>query len=197
MFNISNDGEHYDPHLLFYDSTLKMYAASYFASQKVESIKNNTINGYLNEDRNRRKLSYRNDLPIKYHLNLEQIQEGNSEKKCQKVIEKIAIDSSTLVVRFCMRKSQNPYAGYDIHTDLGVDILDSNFFNEFTVFDTVSYPIIDLCFKYKKGIIFTNRMEYKNHFIMDEMIVVNKKVLDDFYNQLWIIIHKLYHVQPE
>ena len=40
-------------------------------------------------------------------------------------------------------------------------------------------------------------MEYKNHFIMDEMIVVNKKVLDDFYNQLWIIIHKLYHVQPE
>lgn len=182
MFNISYEMDRYDPHLLFFDSNLTLYAAVYFPSEKIESLKNNVITGYLNKDRAQRKSNYRNDLPPKYVLNLESGDNFHgSGYIINKVIERIKIDSNNTDTKICIKKSTDIYAGINFNNSS----LDSNSLKNFMLIDTLIYPISDIIFNYKENLISTRYINSNNSLICDRMIVLNKSVLDTFYSQLW------------
>ena len=63
IYNTSKNPEYHDPHIMFFDSYNNLYAACYFSSEKIDSIKRGIIYGVLNFERDRRKSRYRCDLP--------------------------------------------------------------------------------------------------------------------------------------
>ncbi len=179
LVNISDNPEKYDPHLLFYDSTLTLYSACYFVSEKIEKINMNVITAFLNEERSLRKKYYREDLPSKYKFDLI-VFEGGAGQQCNKIIQKSEMDSSVFSVDLYVKKSLGLYSGYrnDVFSD-------SVMKKEFFVNDTLSCLIRDLHFDYQKKMISVRNRDINNHLIWDEMLVGNVLVLDTIYSQIW------------
>jgi hypothetical protein len=180
MYNIStNEAEYYDPHLLFYDSSLKLYSASYFASELVDSLKSDTIIGALNEDRIRRAGHYRNDLPKRYTLNLYK-KDGGSGQVSNKIIDNIEVDSNSFSVTLYVRKSEKTVGGFS-----GSEKVDSLFLKDYLIRDTIRCSLNTLHFESKKGIIATRFIDSNGYLMWDEMLVVRKSVLETFYDDLY------------
>ncbi|HEY4785681.1 MAG TPA: hypothetical protein VIH57_06515 [Bacteroidales bacterium] len=178
ILNISKDWDIYNPHLLFFDSTLTLYSACYFPSEKIDSIKDGKIYGFLNESRYERKNWYRNDLPVKYKLYLSNWN-GGSEKRSNKIIEKMVFEFDK--VRLYVRKSEDVYAG------VGWEKTNADSaFSSFILSDTLEYPISELFFDKKNSTISTRNIGSGNRLVWDQMIVINESVWKDFYDQVWL-----------
>jgi hypothetical protein len=179
VVNISDDWDTYDPHLLFYNSSLKLISSCYYASEKIDSIKNGIIYGILNEQRNRRKIWYRNDLPEGFALLLTK-RKGGSSKISNKVIDEVLIanEQITLIVS----KAKDIYAGLQWKLSLGRT---STFFDVFTLQDTLTYPLSQFHLDYKEQIISTTSINNRNELILDKMIIPDKQTLNSFYEQIW------------
>ncbi len=107
VYNISEQWDYFDPHLLFFDDRSKLYAACYFPSENIESVKENVIVGYQNEVRCKRRDEYRNDLPKKYRLNLISSSNWNgSGQEGNKVVVKIELDSTGSMATLHVMKSE-------------------------------------------------------------------------------------------
>ncbi len=187
VFDDSKDVEYYDPHLLFFDSARYLYAACYFSSEKIEALKNNTIKGFLNSSRNERKSWYRNDLPAKYNLDLQNLGENSSGRICNKIVDSILIDSIDLNITFFLRESKDLYAGLEWGYNLNAD---SVFLVDFTDYNTAKFPLSELHFNSMERIISTRKSDPLNPLIWDEMIVLDKLTLDKFYDRLFAILMK-------
>ena len=179
VINISNSWDTYDPHILFYDNTLKLISSCYFASEKIDSIKNKIIYGTLNENRVGRKIWYRNDLPERFELLLNK-RSGCSSKLCNKVIDKILVKNEQVTLFVSIAK--NVYAGLQWNQSLNRT---SIFFDSFTLKDTLIYSLSQLHLDYKEQIVSITSINNRNEFIQEEMIIPDMQLINRFYEQIW------------
>jgi hypothetical protein len=179
--NISNDAERYDPHLFFFDSSLRLYSACYFPSERIESIKNGVISAYLNKSRNSRKSSYTNDLPNAYQFDFLK-EDGGSGQICNKIIDSIIIEGLNL--KLIIRRAKDIYAGVEWNS------LKNNkkFIDKFEIKDILTYPISSLSFNYKDKTVSFRETNSSNHLVWDKMIIENSTILDNFYDKLFLSI---------
>lgn len=63
LYNLSDNPEEYNPHLLFFDSDKKLISACHFFSENIYSYKDNVIIAYLNKDRLSRGKNFRSEIP--------------------------------------------------------------------------------------------------------------------------------------
>lgn len=183
LVNFSSNPAMYDPYLLFYDSSLKLYSACYFASEKIESIKDDTIKAFLNESRESRKFSYRNDLPPNYYLSMQKI-EGESGRISNKIIDSILIDPRSLITTLYIRKAKNMYEGVNWIPNNPNSISKTSFITR----DTISHPISEFHFDFNNRIVSYRKIDSANRLIWDEMIVLDKSILNKFYDELYKIL---------
>ena len=180
VYNISDQWDYFDPHLLFFDDSLKLYAASYFPSEKIESLNDNVIVCYLNAKRNRRRHQYRSDLPEKYRLSLTNLGNGHG-RKSDKVIEEIEIDSIGTTAILHIKQSQNAYIGLR-----GKKLFaDSSFLENFVLADTLIFPISKLSFRYKENTVSISEITSNDRLRWDYMLVPEKSILEDFYHDIF------------
>ena len=179
VLNISEQWDYFDPHLLFFNDSLKLYAACYFPSDKIESVKDNTITGYLNSKRNLRRHQYKNDLPEKYRLKLLGKYSGHG-RKSDKLIKRIELDSGGKTTTIYIQKSDNPYIGVR-----GSKLLaDSSFLENFTSTDTLQFSLSKLSIRYKENTVSVSEITPNNGIKWDYMLVSDQSLLDDFYQDL-------------
>ncbi len=185
VYNISDQWDYYAPHLLFFNDSLKLYAACYFPSERIESLNNNIITGYLNTMRNQRISEYRNDLPEKYRLSL--IKKRNSHgRKSDKLIEKIKIDSTGTSGILHVLQSKIAYVGLR-----GKKLFEnSNFLENYTSTDILRIPISKLSFRYEENTVSINEITSNDRLIWDYMLVPEMMIIDDFYKELFTLLSK-------
>lgn len=183
VYNISEQWDYFDPHLLFFDDSLKLYSACYFPSERIESVEENVITGYLNAARNERRGWYRNDLPEKYRLNLISSNNLNgSMREGNKVVGKIELDSTGSFVTLHVMKSEKRF----ITVGRTASYSDAAFLQNFTLPDTLKLGLPELRFDYAGNRISTRQLNAGNRLVSDYMLVPEKSVLDDFYRDLFI-----------
>lgn len=180
LYNASEDPAYYDPHLLFFNDKNALYAACYYASEKIDSIKENNIFGILNIERNRRKNRYRNDLPPNYALNLTPFQ-GMNGRFGNKIVEEIMLRDSGASVQLMVTESENRYILLGKNSkDVGL-----NFLKMFEAKDTITYRISDLLFDAERGIIQSRALNEKNELKNEFLLVKNAELMDDFFEKFW------------
>lgn len=180
VYNISEQWDYFDPHLLFFDDKQKLYAACYFPSENIESINDNTIVGNLNTTRNLRSHKYRNDLPEKYSLSLVST-DDSYERKSDKIIEKIEIDSSSTNAILYVKQSENTHIGLRDKTNF----VDSGFLENFVLADTLEFPISKLSFSYNESTVSVSEAISDNRLMRDYLLVPEKSILENFYNNIF------------
>ncbi len=188
VYNISDQWDYFDPYLLFFDDSLNLYAASYFPSEKIESLNDNVIVCYLNAERNRRRSRHRNDLPEKYRLSLVSVGNGHG-RKSDKIIEKITVDSNGTNAIVQIRQSENAYIGLR-----GKKLFaDSGFPENFILADTLVFPISKLSFRYKENTVSISEITSNNRLRWDYMLVPDKSILEDFYEDILSQLQNNHH----
>jgi len=180
LFNASKDPEFYDLHLLFFNDANILYGACYYASEKIDSIKSGIIYGILNDERNKRKLRYRNDLPANYSLNLAVFQDMQ-ERMGNKIVEGIKFNDSGTVVQLEVIESEDRY----ILTGKNLADINLNFLEKFKHKKIVTFKINDLLFDSEHGIIQTRGLNEKNKLTSEFLVVKNGRLMDDFFEELW------------
>lgn len=192
VYDISEDLNKYAPHLLFYNEELKLYAANYFSSEKVESIKNGRINAIVNRERYCKSKYYKSDLPSNYSLNYS-VKGGITKRMSNKIIEKINLDSFPNI-EFFVKESADLYKG----VGKSIAYRDSIFFSHYTYPKNYSYSLEDLIFDSKNGTIMYCYLDTNNILIRDYMILKELSVLHKFYTQLYQKIRTKYEkgIQP-
>lgn len=181
LYDISTEWDDFSPHLLFYDSTLRLYAASFFPSAKIDSIKNNVINAVVFDNRIKNKRSFRNDLPKKYQLNLYSSERvTTSFNRANKLVEKIELGTGGESLIFYILKSNDMFVAAGNERS---PTTDPAFLKNFTIRDTIKYPITDIIFDFDKSVVKRKFME-SNTFIHEQMMLVNKCVLLNIYQEI-------------
>jgi hypothetical protein len=176
IYNISKDPERYDPHLLFFDKHLRMVSACYFPSERIDSIRSNIIYSVLNESRESRKESYRNDLPERYSLKFKVVANG-SGSQINKLIDKISVDSSKLVLEVRLTDEQG--------ISWAKSARDTSVLSTFTKKKTVTSNLADFTFNRQDGLISKRSFDMYNRLTWDDMIVYDDAIWTHFYEQLW------------
>jgi hypothetical protein len=180
LFDASKNPEYYDPHLLFFNDANILYGASYYASEKIDSIKKDVIYGVLNADRDKRKSRYRNDLPANYTLNLALFQ-GMRGRMGNKIVEEIKLNDSGTVVQLEVIEAEDRY----ILAGKNLDDINLNFLRKFKHKNTTTFKINDLLFDSEHGIIQTRGLNEKNELKSEFLVVKNAQLMDDFFEELW------------
>ena len=176
-YDFALEWNRFDPHLLFYDKNLKLYAASYFPSHQVEFLENNAIFGVLHLENENRKKKYRNQLPKKYKTEFITRQVKGGLRISNKIVYRIELQSDKNLVKLFVKTSSNKYAGL---SQIGNKIDEKKF--EET--DTLNYSLVQLNFDYKQELIFTTHMGENDKLIRDNILLNNQSVLDNFYTDL-------------
>jgi len=179
-YNISKHWDTYDPHILFYNKSLRLVSASYYPSENIDSMRNGVIYGVLNESRNNRKYWYKNELPENFRFSFITKKKKGIGRMSNKIAKNIILKDRKVI--FYVRKSDNKYIGLKNKRMENDSIL----LKDYKEADTLVYNISDLHFKYKEMIISLKKYDIeKNNYLWDEIIVKNKDIYDNFYKQLW------------
>lgn len=190
VYNISKDVDRYSPHLLFYNQSLKLMGASYFPSEYIESVNNDTINAYVNLYRLKRKSAYRNDFPKKYSLNLKIRKPDNGYGSMfNKIIDSIKIDKVSLNVQFYLSVSENPFEWDNMKSFLKDTTI---YRTKYKTKETLNYSLSSLHFFKSKEEIGISTMKYQNNGspMWDKMFFLNPARYDNFINELWLVLKK-------
>jgi len=182
LYDISDDWNHFSPHLLFYDSTLKLYAASFFSSDKIDSLNDNIISGILFESRATRKKLYRNDLPKAYQLNLYNSKTvTTSFNRANTIIESMELSANGKDITLSIRRSKDMFIGVGYQRSPKNDLV---FFQNFTIPDTIVYSMSEIIFDFNRSVLKRKFIE-SNQMIREEMIFVNLSTLENFYSKIF------------
>jgi hypothetical protein len=174
--------DYFDPHLLFFNQNLRMISGCYYASEAIDSIKNDTIYGLLNESRKDRISYHRYELPANYKLGLSDSLELHVGRMSDKVIDSISFNKDDLMVSLFVRRAPDPSSGLGWTPYMQNDIS----FEDYKQPDTLRLPIASLLFNnYDQHISYRYLMSGTNNIMEDEMIVKNKACLDDFFSKLY------------
>ena len=176
-YDISTLWDRFDPHLLFYNSELKLYAASYFPSHQIESVEENEVIGVLYQANKTRKKYFRNELPRDYKMKFISRKVNGGKRMSNKIIEKIKILPKAKNVKLFVSKSKNINAGL---RRIGKE----DFADIFTERDTLIYPIVKLNFDYSQNLVFTTFQDLDQKLIRDNMLISDSSVLDSLYIDL-------------
>lgn len=179
--DISNEWNRFEPHLLFYDKELKLYAASYFPSLQVENLKDGIIKGVLHEQVESRKNKFISKLPSKYKTKFISRRVVGGRRFSDKIVEKIELNSNKRDVKMVVKVSNERYAGLQWNREIGTD---ENFTKNFTKSDSIELPLIQLNFEYDKGVVFTLSLGINNQLVRENILIIDPAILDDFYNEL-------------
>jgi hypothetical protein len=176
LYNISKDPEAYDPHLLFFDRKLKLISACYFPSQRIDSVKKDTVYAILNEWRDKRKSSFRNDLPSKYRLKYTYEPNG-AGTQISKLVDGMNIESTKFVLNVRLTNEEG--------ISWSKSAPDTSIFSTFKKKDVLLSKLEDYTLKYQDGLIAKRYFNIYGRLMWDEMIVYDEKVWKHFYDQLW------------
>lgn len=182
MWDSSDDILMFDSHLLFYDEKLKLVSACYYASERVENIKNNVILGYLNESRDYRRNRYVNELPPKFKIKLKN-HSGYSGSKTNKIIEKITIDSSDFMIKLFVKESKSYHVTIPAKSE--------KYFESFTESNTLTFHLSEVTFNIKDGSVSIRKLEKGNKLIWEHMPVMDNSVLARFFDDLFNILSSI------
>jgi len=186
IINTARDVLDYSPHLLFFDDSLKLYAVHYFTSSRLRSVKNNVIHAYLHEARVQYEPLHRQELPKKYTLKYTRKNFGGYGVKGDKIIDSIRIDKESLIVTLFVRSSEDRYAVLNFKR-----LPKKTFETQFTTKAVLSFPISDLEFDYQDHTVSVEMSHniYSNSLLLDKMFVLDDEVYNQFYDDLFEIIH--------
>ena len=186
VYNYSKNAEYYDPHLLFFNQNLDLISAAYFASEKIESIKNGQITAYLNENRESRLDAYINEVPKLYSINYISKRDNGSGKMENKIVENIIINDD-LSLSLAVRASEDKYSFPSQPAHNNLDLV-----KDFPLKDTLTFQLIELNFDYKSQKI-SSRTIQKRGKTWDHMVVLQKELIDHFYDKLFEKINTLHN----
>jgi len=161
----------YDPHLMFWNADRKLYAASYFASQKIERIDAGSIIGYLNEHRAQRVSAFRRDLPRQYRLNLLPNAVESAGGVSDTVIDALGISPDGRIVTLETRQGKGRYPADSASTSDGSRRA------------TLRIPLCDLLWKYREGQVRMLEREGRRQ-TRHDMRVASPQLLDEFYESM-------------
>ena len=195
-FVICEKNNYYNNYLLFFDKFLKLYSACFIPTSQTVYLENDTFKGELDNELNQRISYYRNNMPIKYHMEFKKTSSLGVGSKCNKVVDKIFIDTLNWSLRLCIRKSLDPYEGMLIITDTGLNINYVNKNNDFNINDTIVISISRLLFSYKRQVIVHQLIDKNDQFYNDYLIIGNTKLYDILYNYMYYAICNKYKVMP-
>lgn len=185
LYNVSRNSEYYDPHMMFFNDSNRLYATCYYPSEKIDSVKGNVIYGILNLERNKRKNRYRCDLPPKYILDLWSYQ-GMQSRLGNKIITGIKLSDADNTVQFEIMEANDRF----ILIDKNITDVNLNIINIFEYKSTIVYKINDLLLDYEHGVIQTRELNQKNEFVNEFLVFKDEDILKDFYEKLWTKIGK-------
>jgi hypothetical protein len=170
--------DRYRAYLLFYDNKLNLSGACDFDAIRIENIRNDTVFGIINEFSPPRIIFPMCDLPKNYNRVLKILKLSSGNRIRNKIIDSIKINFKNLELELYIRKSDdNVWADFK-------GIKNSDFSQNFTKSEIHRYKISDLNYCYKNQIITYEKVN-NNGVIQDEMIILDKKVFDKFYADLW------------
>jgi hypothetical protein len=178
IVNISDNSEIYSPHILFYDCSLKLISSSYLASEMIDSMKNKTLYGRLNENRQNRNKWFRNDLPNNLKLSLNKHYTSRKIGTISnKAINRFKINNGQ--VTLFVSKTNNNYEG--------LEWINNNSFslNNFKIQDTLLYQLSQLKLNYKDHYVTVTSINKNNEIVYDKMIIPERKTTNSFYEQIW------------
>ena len=186
VFSNSNYYEHYDPHLLFFNDSLKLYAACYLPSEKVTLVDNRTFSGTLSSYRDKRRNWFQNDLPPKYNLELvDTLSNSSYGRKSNKIVESMEFIPEDTSVKMHILASENQYIGLR-----GKKLLnDSTFLANYTYHDTLIFPLAELVFDKEEMRVSVEELSMRdglNRLLWDHMLVKDQMILDGFYRELYL-----------
>ena len=190
VFDISTQLEYYDPHLLFFNHSLKLYAACYLPSQKVSLVDNHIFSGTLNAYRDKRRNWFQNDLPPKYKLELvDTLSNSSYGRKCNKIVEGMTFIPEDTTVKMYVLVSDNQYIGLR-----GKKLLnDSTFIANFTNNDTLIFPLAKLVFNKEEMRVSIEELSLRdglNRLLWDHMLIKNPMILEEFYKELYLQLQR-------
>ncbi|WP_343693210.1 hypothetical protein [Chitinophaga sp.] len=180
VYNFSKNEAGYDPYLLFFDKKSKLIGASYFPGEKVDSVKRGQIFARLNKYRKDNPWDSDNGFPRGYSAKYILVEENGASTNCSKIIDSLCLDSNfnlTLVIRETSDGSSADYSSF-------TNVKDSVFNSEFSVRDTLNFPVRELLF-YDHRLVNYLFPASNGHFLLDEMIVGKPEILDTIYRQLY------------
>ncbi len=189
MYNISKNTERYSPHLLFYNESLELQSATYFPSERVDSIINDTIYCVVNNDRITRMSWYKNDLPEGYILKINEwkgkVGYGTFSNK---IIESYKLDCKNWSITFSIKKSDDQYAwdGRDYYKDDSLYYL-----NKYQLKDTLTFKLSHLHPKKSKDEILVCNINHAGDRKWDEMVVLKAGEVERIYEKMWGCIPSL------
>lgn len=185
LYNVSRNPEYYDPHLMFFNDSNRLYATCYYPSEKIDSVKGNVIYGILNLERNKRKNRYRCDLPPNYILDLWSYQ-GMQSRLGNKIITGITLSDTDNTVQFEITEADDRY----VLIDKNMNDINLNPISKFKYKSNIVYKISDLLLDYKHGVIQTRELNQKNELVNEILVFKDDNILKDFYEKLWTKLGK-------
>ncbi|TAE46788.1 MAG: hypothetical protein EAZ89_19335 [Bacteroidetes bacterium] len=193
-------------HVLFYDSTMTFYSASYFASRFIDTIRNGQIEGHVNSYMYGRKELYRNDLPAAYKIRLKQPSVPRRGSDIIALIQRIELDTTgeEVRVRFFVNtidsliwNFRSTTSSYSVIPTFPVT--DTLIFPlEKLSFDHISYSTNSICIVRYERDSTTNNATKKLVRRDSRMFVDNATTLDTFYEDLYqYFMHKKRELPPK
>ncbi len=179
----------YNPHLLFFakeNNALVLKTACYFSSERVDSILGKKIIASLNTYRQQRSDSFKKDLPPGFQLKYNN--SNNSKgRKSDKLIQSIYANKELSVIIHTL-VSDNNYEGLQKDTKPEYE----KFYRPYTL----SLALSELQFDYTNHIVFQTIQSSSNTgLVIDQMIVENSSLIDNFYEELLESINTYYGIR--
>jgi hypothetical protein len=176
MYNISNDFEKYDPHLLFFNKKRKLSSACYFPSEMVDSIKGQKIYCLLNDSRYKRRSEYRNDIPNGFVFSFNKNNEGEIYRS-EREIDEITLDSVFSVTLYVRDKVSSLSEG-----NLPKNVMLRNLL-------PLKYPINRFLLNYQNGMLSIRKFE-DGYLLTENLMFSDRAIIEKFYNQLYMNLLK-------
>lgn len=181
VYDLSPNWDEFWPHLLFYDSSRHLYAGAFFPSKKIDSIKLDLISGVNVTNRKKNLSLFHVKIPDKYKINLTDVSATKGGlNQSNKILKKAELTGDGEKVRLYINKSSNIYLGVGYQRSHSTD---SAFFSQFILPDTIVYPITELSFNYRKGVVEREFID-SHKVIREEIWVADRTVLLNLFHEI-------------
>lgn len=172
---VTPNPDRYNPHLLFYDSSLNLQSASFIPAFTIDSIKTDTLYARLVPEKEKRKHLYRREIIPPYTITYIGESDDQSNNRSNKLIYALNIDGKAMKVGISFRESP-----HDVNTGFRKPLKTE----AFTVEDSVTCDLNKVMLDYEGGKITITSTDASGKIIHDHMIVQSREIFDDFYSKL-------------
>ncbi len=172
---VTPDQERYNPHLLFYDSTLNLQSASFIPALTIDSLKADTLYTRLVSEKEKRKRLYRREMSPRYIITYTGEFDDKSPNWSNKLVSTLDIDGKDTKVRISFKESP-----HDVNTGFRKPLKTE----AFTAENSLICDLNEIIFDYEAGEITITSTNTSGKIIHDHMIIQSPEILDDFYKKL-------------